>query len=59
MPDSVFLGTVFAGRRSQLGAQEIERLRSYNDALIGITVRTYDHLADLVVAVSENARSEL
>lgn len=41
-----FQGVVVAGRRQRLSTDDVERVRRYNDALPGITVRTYDWIID-------------
>jgi hypothetical protein len=43
--------TVVSGRRASLSPQEVERLREYNDQLLGIQVRTYDFLIDAAITI--------
>ena len=50
-----FLGIIVAGRRSKLDAAASERLRAYNDGLIGISVRTYDHLVDTATIILQES----
>lgn len=46
-----FQCSVVSGRRGSLSPQEIDRLREYNNQLLGIQVRTYDFLLDAATTI--------
>jgi TIR domain len=47
-----FRGIVVAGRRSSLAPGDAERLRRYNEELLGITLHTYDWLVEAAISLS-------
>jgi len=49
--DSHFRGFVVTGRRSTLPPGEATNIRTYNEELIGTSVRTYDWLIEAAIAV--------